>query len=68
MVVAPAGIFAVAASADAFNAIAADHDELIPPRLIGLAVDEHSGANDGDGRSRLGKDTWGESKHKDQSE
>ena len=35
---------------DAFNAVAANHDDLIAARLVGLAIDEHAGANDGDGR------------------
>ena len=33
---------------DAFDAIAANHDDLIAARLVRLAVDEHAGANDGD--------------------
>ena len=48
------GNFGAGSVRDAFNAVAANHDDLIAARLVGLAIDEHARANDGDGRRRRG--------------
>ena len=37
---------------DTLDAVAANHDHLIAPRLVGLAINQRAGANHGDGRRR----------------
>src|ERR1700730_4459858 len=52
------GNFRVGSVRDAFDSVAANHDFLVTSRLVGLAIDEHTHAYDGDGWRRwsLGKD------------
>ena len=54
MVVGARGNLRAGSVGNAFDAIAANHDDLIAARLVGLAIDENAGANDGDSRRGRG--------------
>ena len=46
------GNFCAGSVGNAFDAVAPNHDDLVAAGLVGLAVNQHARANDGDGRRR----------------